>query len=181
MRNVFNLSDKDSLLSEVGEMTHYEKETEEEKAEREAAERKASEEATEKAQVSPQKQTLANRPKSREKASLQGKSSNSPDLTIQTNSQKNWNKFTPDCINIRSGPFNTLSDLFSLWTYENSLDISRSFSYIIDDKSCEEDSSVSSTCSSFDLAVGLNCEYLLMKGFRKPERYSKITHYMAMF
>jgi len=75
----------------------------------------------------------------------------------------------------------TMSEMLSFWNYEGSLPVSNRFSYILQDNSQEEDASVTSCCNAFDLALGLNCEYLMIKGFRKPERYSKITHYMNHF
>ena len=76
---------------------------------------------------------------------------------------------------------NSVSDLLSFADYEGKLPLEGHFAYIIDDKSLEDDCSVSITSSSVDLSVGLNCEYLLLKGIRKPERYSKLSHYMANF
>jgi len=93
----------------------------------------------------------------------------------------NANKFTPDCISISTGALNTVSDLLSFADYEGKLPLENHFAYIIDDKSFEEDCSTSGSSSAVDMSVGLNCEYLLLKGFRKPERYSKLIHYMSNF
>jgi len=82
---------------------------------------------------------------------------------------------------VSTGAINTISDLLSFADYEGKLPLNNHFAYIIDDKSFEEDCSVSSSSSSVDMSIGLNCEYLLLKGFRKAERYSKLTHYMSNF
>ena len=84
-------------------------------------------------------------------------------------------------MSISTGALNSMSELMSFADYEGALPLDGHFAYIIDDKSFEEDCSVSSSSSSVDLSVGLNCEYLLLKGIRKPERYSKLTHYMSNF
>ena len=53
----------------------------------------------------------------------------------------NANKFCPDCIAIRTGPLQTVSDLFDFWKYLSTLEMDEQFSIIIDDKTFEEASS----------------------------------------
>lgn len=54
-------------------------------------------------------------------------------------------------------------------------------SFVLDDRTIEEDCTASVSSHIVDLAVGLNCEYLACKGFRKSERYAKLTHYLNNF
>ena len=84
--------------------------------------------------------------------------------------------FTPHCINLRTGPLPTLSELFNFWRYLNTLEIENRFGIIIDDK-VFEDASPDTECSVLDLALGLGCEYLYVKGVAKPERVAKIYAY----
>ena len=141
------------------DVTCFVEETEEEIQEREEAQR-AEEEA--KAKAPPAKGAV-------------------PNSSMSTNGGANANKFTPDCISISTGALNSMSDLMGFADYEGKLPLEGHFAYIIDDKSFEDDCSISTNSSSVDLSVGLNCEYLLLKGIRKSERYSKLTHYMANF
>lgn len=89
-------------------------------------------------------------------------------------SGKNFTKFTPDCVSMSTGHFSTMTEMLAFWKYEGNLSSSRRFSYIMDDKSHENDETVEKVSSVVELAVGLNCEYLMLRGLKKPERYSKI-------
>lgn len=84
--------------------------------------------------------------------------------------------FVPHCVNIRSGPLPTFTQLFDYWRHINSLDIEHRFGMVIDDK-IFEDAHPEGECSALDLAVGLGCDYFLIKGATKPERTSKLYAY----
>jgi hypothetical protein len=91
----------------------------------------------------------------------------------------NGSTFSPDCIALRSGQFSSISDILSFWNNESVLEGKTSF--VLDDRTFEEDSSSAVSSHLVDLAVGLNCEYLSCKGFRKSERYAKVIHYLNNF
>ena len=58
----------------------------------------------------------------------------------------------------------------------NTLPLESRFGIIIDDK-VFEDAVPDTECSVLDLALGLGCDYLYVKGVTKPERVSKIYAY----
>lgn len=82
----------------------------------------------------------------------------------------------PGCVSIRTGPLPTLSQLFAFFRHINSLDIVDRFGMVIDDK-LFEDVTADGDCWALDLAVGLGCEYFLVKGATRPERISKLYAY----
>jgi hypothetical protein len=84
--------------------------------------------------------------------------------------------FVPHCVSIRSGPLPTLSSLFDFFRHISSLDIEQRFGLVIDDKIFEE-AHPEGDCVALDLAVGLGCEYFLVKGATKPERVNKLYAY----
>ena len=73
-----------------------------------------------------------------------------------------------------------MSDLFDFWRYAASLPIENRFTFIIDDRTYEETSPVMD-CPIVDLAIGLGCEYIHVKGIGKPERLAKVIHYAQHF
>ena len=73
-----------------------------------------------------------------------------------------------------------MSDLFDFWRYNASLEATRRFQLIIDDKACEEVNPEMQS-SVVDLGLGLGCEYIHIKGIAKPERLAKVYHYYSYF
>jgi hypothetical protein len=58
----------------------------------------------------------------------------------------------------------------------DTLEIEQRFGLIIDDK-VFEDPAADTECNVLDLAIGLGCDYLYVKGVAKPERVAKIYAY----
>lgn len=95
-------------------------------------------------------------------------------------SMSNWNKFTPHCVNLRTGSLPTLSDLFAFWDYNVSLHFRRQFTLIIDDRTFEG-VNAEMNAPIVDLAIGLGCSYLHVKGVQKPERLAKVISYKKAY
>ena len=163
MKSIF----KDSKLAKVQDITSFKELTEQEIAE--AAEAAAEEEK---------------RPPTNEKTATGGtgkqKGGEPAQKPMTASSKPNSDKFTPHCINLRTGPLATMSDLFDFWRYNASLEPSRRFQLIIDDKACEEVSPEIQS-SVIDLGLGLGCEYIYIKGIAKPERLNKVYYYATYF
>ena len=88
----------------------------------------------------------------------------------------NHDKFIPNCINIRTGPLSTISDVLDFLRYSANLSDDNRFTLIIDDQVNQEVQS-ELDCFNVDLAMGLGCEYVFLRGCSKPERIMKIQHY----
>ena len=85
----------------------------------------------------------------------------------------NADKFVPDCISIRTSPLDTISDVLDFFRYGASLNPDSRFSIILDDKINEEVQS-ENDCYSVDLSIGIGCEFALIRGCSKPERFAAI-------
>lgn len=159
MKSIF----KESKLTKVQDITSFRELTEQEIADCEE-----------------QAAVESNRPQTNEKAGAKKGKDEPPSKPNTGFKGPNSDKFTPHCINIRTGPLATISDLFDFWRYNASLEPSRRFQLIIDDKACEEVSPEIQS-SVIDLGIGLGCEYIHIKGIAKPERLNKVYHYSSYF
>ena len=90
----------------------------------------------------------------------------------------NHEKFTPDCVSIRTSPLSTVSDLLDFWRYMGQMDDEKRFSMILDDQVNQEVTS-EADCYNVDLGVGLGCGFIHLRGCAKPERFAKIVHYAS--
>lgn len=79
----------------------------------------------------------------------------------------------PDCVSIRTGALQTVSDLFDFWRFQASVSDQNRFELIIDDQVNEEVKS-DNDCTTIDLGLGLGCDYILVKGCARPEKVAKI-------
>lgn len=158
MKHIF----RDSTLAKVQEITSIRPLTAEEQKQEEDA-----------------KEEEAKRPPTQEVSQGKGKAAAAAASNAsKTESYKspNHDKFIPHCVNIRTSPLSTVSDLFDFWRYSASLSDENRFSIIIDDQVNQEVQS-ELDCSVVDLGIGLGCDYVLIKGCNKPERLAKIQHY----
>lgn len=96
-------------------------------------------------------------------------------VVVEAPKFKNWNKVTPSVINLRAGKFATVSDLVDVIAYSKSLPEGQTFGVAIDDRTFE-DVSPEMQSQLLDLAMGLGCEYLHVKGITRPERFVKLMH-----
>ena len=118
-------------------------------------------------------------PRSNKKGNSGSKVSNPASAEGQRARTASGKSFAPNCITLRASQFFTISDILSFW--ENQAVTEGKYSFVLDDRTFEEDCSSSTSSHIVDLAVGLNCEYLVCKGYRKIERYAKLTHYLNNF
>ena len=147
LKNIFKSSD----LQIVKELTKFEELTEED------LEAERNKQPTPDLQPPPVKQKGA-------------PSSASPDSTDK--SKKNWDKFTPHAVHISTGNLSVLSELFDYCRYNSELPLEQQFTIVIDDRVYEA-FSPDQQSHSLDLALGLGCSYLAVKGLNKPERIAK--------
>ena len=111
---------RDSLLSRVQEVTSIRPLTAEEQKQEDDA-----------------KEEEAKRPPTQEVAAGKGgKAAAAASNASKTESYKspNHDKFIPHCVNVRTSPLSTISDLFDFWRYSASLSDEQRFSIIIDDQ-----------------------------------------------
>lgn len=90
-------------------------------------------------------------------------------MTLDSNKEK----IAPDVVNISRSQFKTMSEMIDFFRLiKNTYPLEIQFSFIINDNKFDINNG-----SIVDMAVGLGCEYLSMKGFFRPEKIAKVLRY----
>ena len=86
----------------------------------------------------------------------------------------NKDKIVPDCVSISRSQFKTVNEMLDYFRLVKASSISeeRQFRHIINDNKYD---AINGTV--VDMAVGLGCEYLNMKGFFKSDKIAKVIRY----
>ena len=90
----------------------------------------------------------------------------------------NADKFVPNCVSIRTSPLDTISDLIDFFRYSFAVCEENRFAMIVDDQVHQEVQS-ELDCRTIDLGLGLGCDYVLVRGCAKAERFTEVFHYAS--
>lgn len=72
----------------------------------------------------------------------------------------------------------TISDLIDFFRHSHSMSEENRFALVIDDQVHQEVQS-EADCRAIDLGIGLGCDYVLVRGWGRPERCTEIFHYAS--
>jgi enolase len=90
-------------------------------------------------------------------------------MTLDSNKEK----IAPDVVNISRSQFKTMSEMIDFFRLiKNTYPPEIQFSFVINDNKFDVNNG-----AIVDVAVGLGCEYLNIKGFFRPEKIAKIFRY----
>jgi len=95
------------------------------------------------------------------------------ELPEADSTQPNKLKTTPDCASVELGQLQSMSEMLQYFVHADNLEEERRFSMVIND--CQVDSP--HYTGIVDLAVGLGCQYLVLKGCSKIEKVCKIARF----
>lgn len=91
---------------------------------------------------------------------------------MNVNQEASKDKISPNVLNLSRANTKTISELVQFYRLSSSYPPDRRFSTIIDDNKIDNNQT-----GIVDLAFGIGCEFLNLKGFLKSEKVAKVIRY----